>query len=237
MKNTAAIILSILLLFACKQNTKEIDEQQLLGTWETIEGFDFEEITFSIEDDESRVANLVFGQRANTGSWKIQDGILIIESPFDTLNYTEVQFSADTLILVQKDGASSLFIRKIEESCDAISLLNKLKDVSKVNFSEVADTIIEDGIQANYMTISVEVKDDFAVLGNAIKPMVDELPKIGFELDNELITEIQTGYFFKNYKLIVTNQFVSPTHGADQNSTEEGNASGVYEVIIICYCQ
>lgn len=237
MKNIVVIILSAFMLFACKQNSKEIDEQQLLGTWETIEGFDFEEISFSIEDDENRVANLVFGQRANTGRWKIQNGNLIIESPYDTLLFNEVLFSADTLILVQKNGANSFFIRKTEERCNAISMLNSLKDISKVTFSEISDTIIEDGIEANYMTISIEVKDDFAVLGNAIKPLVDELPNIGFELDNELITEIQTGYCFNNFKLIITNQFVSPLPSDNQNTAEDINSSGIYEVIIICYCQ
>ncbi|BDX37174.1 hypothetical protein CYCD_05290 [Tenuifilaceae bacterium CYCD] len=235
MKNIAIIILSII-LFACKQNNREIDEQQLLGTWETIEGFDFEEITFSVDDDE-RIVDLVFGQKASVGSWKIQDNNLIVEGPYDTLTFTDVQFIADTLILVQKNGVNSVFIRLADSKCDAKEMLQSLKNISKVEFSEIADTILEDDTKAYYMYIPVNVKGDFSALGKAIAPLVNELPNSGFELDNELITEIQTGYFFENYKLIVTNQFISPLPNSEEELTENKDESGIYKAIIICYCQ
>lgn len=221
-------------LIACKQNNKAIDEQQLLGTWETVEGFDFEEVSFNIEED-TKTVNLVFGQRANLGNWKIDNGCLIIEGPYDTICFSEVQFSSDTLFLIQKNGQTSVFIRKNIEKCNAFDMLKTLKDISKVKFSEVSDTIIEGVIQANYMLIPIEVNEDFSVLGNAIKPMVDELPNIGFELDNELITETQTGYFHNSYKLIITNRYKSPLQNSETTKTEDV-VSGVYEVIIICYC-
>ena len=235
MKNLITVLM-LLLMLACKQNNKQIDEQQLLGTWETIEGFDFEEVTFSIEDDESKTLNLVFGQRANMGSWRIQGNSLTIEGPFDTITYYEVQFSADTLILIQENGVSSIFLRKTEEQCNARTMLQSLKDISKVAFSEVADTIIENTIQACFISIPVEIKNDFAILGETIAPLVEELPNIGFELDNELITEIQTGYFFKNYRVIVTNHFVSPIN-PEENASNEEDVSGIYKAVIICYCQ
>ncbi|HSA04876.1 MAG TPA: hypothetical protein P5145_04710 [Tenuifilaceae bacterium] len=233
---TSAIIPILLLttLLACKQNNKAIDEQQLLGTWETIEGFDFEEVSFNIEED-TKTINLVFGQRANLGTWKIDNGCLIIEGPYDTICFSEVQFSSDTLFLIQKNGQNSAFIRKNIEKCDASRMLLTLKDISKVEFSEVSDTIIEGGIKANYMLIQIEVNEDFSVLGKTIKPMVDELTNIGFELDNELITEIQTGYFHNSYKLIITNRYKSPLPNSEATQTED-DASGIYEVIIICYC-
>lgn len=233
---TSAIIPILLLttLLACKQNNKAIDEQQLLGTWETIEGFDFEEVSFNIEED-TKTINLVFGQRANLGTWKIDNGCLIIERPYDTTCFSEVQFSSDTLFLIQKNGQNSAFIRKNIEKCDASRMLLTLKDISKVEFSEISDTIIEDGIKANYMLIQIEVNEDFSVLGKTIKPMIDELTNIGFELDNELITEIQTGYFHNSYKLIITNRYKSPLPNSEATQTED-DASGIYEVIIICYC-
>lgn len=237
MKKLIGIFLFSSLLLSCNQNNKQIDEQQLIGTWETIEGFDFEEVTFSIEDEDSKQVSLVFGQRSNQGNWRIEKGCLIIESDYDTLNFCDVQFLADTLVLVQKDGVSSVFIRKTEDQCDASGMLRTLKDVSKINFSEIADTVLDDGIDAKYISIPVEVKDDFTVMGNTITPLVDELPGVGFELDNDLITETQTGYFFKNYKLIVTNRYISPLSNKEQNTTDEGDVSGIYEVIIICYCK
>lgn len=230
------IALVLLLMLACKQNNKQIDEQQLLGTWETIEGFDFEEVTFSIEEDDSKTLNLVFGQRANTGSWRIQGSNLTIEGPFDTTTYNEVQFSADTLILVQGNGVNSIFLRKAEEQCNARTMLQSLKDISNVAFSEVADTIIDSNIQACFISIPVEVKDDFSILGKTIAPLVEELPNIGFKLDNELITETQTGYFFKTYRVIVTNHFVSPINPGG-NASNDGDISGIYKAVIICYCQ
>ena len=65
---------------------------------------------------------------------------------------------------------------------------------------------------------------------------MDELPRIGFELDNDLITETQTGYFLKNHKLIITNRYISPLPSSEQNSADEGDVSGIYEVLIICFC-
>lgn len=236
MKKLLVTILSAIVLFACKQSNKQIDEQQLLGTWETIEGFDFEEITFSIEDDDSRVISLVYAQRANLGNWRVEDDNLVIESDYDTLLFSDVQFSADTLILVQKSGVSSVFIRKTNDLCNATSLLKMLKDVSKIEFSEILDTTLDDGEEATYMSLPLEITDDFSVMGKAIAPLVNELPGIGFELDNDLITETQTGYFFKNHKLIITNRYISPLPGSEQNSTDEGDISGIYEVLIICYC-
>lgn len=234
MKKLPLLFLSLILLFACKQANKQIDEQQLLGTWETIEGFDFEEISFEIDEAENRTVNLVFGQKANLGSWLIAEGNLVIQGPYDTLFFTEVTFSADTLILKQKNEAYSIFYRKTEEQCNSISMLNSLRDISKRDFSEIQDTILEDGTEANYISFNIEVKDDFTVMGNALKPLVDELPNIGFELDNELITEIQTGYFYKKYRLIVTNEYLAPL-----SDTNNGNddTSGIYRVIVICYCQ
>lgn len=232
-----SIIISIFLLttfLACKQSNKTIDEQQLLGTWETIEGFDFEEVSFNIEED-TKTVNLMFGQRVNLGNWKIDNGCLIIEGPYDTTCFSEVQFSSDTLFLIQKNGQNSVFIRKNIEKCDAPKMLQTLRDISNVEFSEVADTVLENGVPANYMSIPVEVNEDFSVLGNSIKPMVDDLPNIGFELDNELITEIQTGYFHNSYRLIITNRYKSPLPNAEATQTED-DASGIYEVIIICYC-
>ncbi|MGE0077522.1 MAG: hypothetical protein AB7S48_06655 [Bacteroidales bacterium] len=236
MKKHVVILFLLVLLFACKQNNKQIDEQQLLGIWETVDGFDFEEITFSVED-ENKVVSLVFDQRANMGKWKIQNGNLVIESPYDTISYNEVQFLADTLILVQPNGANSIFIKKEEKHCDAKEMLQSLKDISKVEFSEIADTLLDNKVEAYYMYIPIEVKEDFSVLGKAISPLVDELPNAGFELDNELITEIQTGYFFKSYRLIVTNQFITPFPNSNKKQQDEDNTSGVYEAIIICYCQ
>lgn len=234
MKKLSLFILSVILLFACKQANKQIDEQQLLGTWETIEGFDFEEVSFEIDEAENRTVNLVFGQKANLGTWIINEGNLIVQGPYDTLYFTEVTFSADTLILKQKNDAYSIFLRKTEVQCNNVSMLNSLRDISKIDFSEIQDTILEDGIEANYISFNIEVKDDFAVMGNALKPLVDELPNIGFELDNELITEIQTGYLYKNYRLIITNEYLSPL-----SDTSNGNedTSGIYKVIVICYCQ
>lgn len=234
---TSAIIPILLLttLLACKQNNKPIDEQQLLGTWETIEGFDFEEVSFNIEED-TKTVNLVFGQRANLGNWKIDDGCLIIEGPYDTICFSEVQFSSDTLFLIQKNGQNSVFIRKNIETCNASDMLKTLKDISKVEFSEVSDTIIEGGIKANYMLIQIEVNEDFSVLGNVIRPMVEELPNIGFELDNEPITETQTGYFHNSYRLIITNRYKSPLPNSETTQSDD-DARGIYEVIIICYCK
>ncbi len=227
-------ILLLTILLACKQNNKTIDEQQLLGTWETIEGFDFEEVSFSIEEDTKSV-NLVFGQRASLGNWKIDNGCLIIEEPYDTICFSEVQFSSDTLFLIQKNGQNSVFIRKNIEKCNASDMLKTLKNISKVDFSEVSDTIIEGGIKANYMLIQIEVNKDFSVLGNTIKPMVEELPNIGFELDNELITETQTGYFHNSYRLIITNRYMSPLPNSVATQAEY-DENGIYEIIIICYC-
>lgn len=233
---TSAIIPILLLttLMACKQNNKAIDEQQLIGTWETLEGFDFEEVSFNIEED-TKTVNLVFGQRASSGNWKIDDGCLIIEGPYDTIYFAEVQFSSDTLFLIQKNGQNSVFIRKNIEKCNTSDMLKTLKSISKVEFSEVADTVLENGVSADYMFIPVEVHEDFSVLGNSIKPMVDELPNIGFELDNELITEVQTGYFHNSYRLIITNRYKSPLPNSVATQAED-DESGIYEVIIICYC-
>lgn len=233
---TSAIIPIFLLttLLACKQNNKAVDEQQLLGTWETIDGFDFEEVTFTIEED-TKTVNLVFGQRASLGSWKIDNGSLIIEGPYDTICFPEVQFSSDTLFLIQENGQNSVFIRKNIEKCNASDMLKTLKNISKIDFSEIADTVLENGIPANYMFIPVEVNEDFSVLGNTIKPMVDELPNIGFELDNELITEIQTGYFHNSYRLIITNRYKSPLPNSVATQAED-DENGIYEIIIICYC-
>lgn len=232
-----SIITSIVLLvtlFACKQNNKAIDEQQLLGTWETIDGFDFEEVSFDLKED-TKTVSLVFGQRASLGSWNIDNGCLIIEGPYDTICFSEVQFSSDTLFLIQENGQNSVFIRKNIEKCNASDMLGTLKDISKIEFSEIADTVLDDGTSANYMYIAVEVNDDFSILGKAIKPMVDELPNIGFELDNELISETQTGYFHNSYKLIITNRYKS-TLPESKTSQAQDDVSGIYEAIIICYC-
>ncbi len=227
-------ILLLTILLACKQNNKTIDEQQLLGTWETIEGFDFEEVSFNIEED-TKTVNLVFGQRASLGNWKIDNSCLIIEEPYDTICFSEVQFSSDTLFLIQKNGQNSVFIRKNIEKCNASDMLRTLKDISKVEFSKVSDTILEGRINANYMLIPIEVNEDFSVLGNTIKPMVEELPNIGFELDNELITETQTGYFHNSYRLIITNRYKSPLPNSVATQAED-DENGIYEIIIICYC-
>lgn len=114
-------------------------------------------------------------------------------------------------------------------------MLKTLKDISKVEFSEVSDTILEGRINANYMLIPIEVNEDFSVLGNTIKPMVEELPNIGFELDNELITETQTGYFHNSYRLIITNRYKSPLPNSLATQAED-DENGIYEIIIICYC-
>ncbi len=230
----AMSMLLFLTLLACRQNNKAIDEQQLLGTWETIEGFDFEEVSFNIEED-TKTVNLVFGQRASLGCWKIDNGCLIIEEPYDTICFSEVQFSSDTLFLIQENGKNSVFIRKNIEKCNASDMLKTLRDISKVEFSEVSDTILEGRIHANYMLIPIEVNEDFSVLGNLIKPMVEELPNIGFELDNELITETQTGYFHNSYRLIITNRYKSPLSNSMATQAED-DESGIYEIIIICYC-
>lgn len=235
MKKTIIFVLATILIYSCKQSPKTIDEQQLLGTWETIDGFDFEEITFSIEE-ETKTLNLVFGQRANYGTWKIEEGNLIIEGPYDTLSFNEVQFFADTLILVQGNGENSVFIRYSEKQCNAIDMLNSLKEISKTDFSEIADTILAEGINAYFISLAVEVTDDFSVLGNSIAPLVDEVRKIGFELDNELITEMQTGYSYNDYRLIITNQYKSPSLSADNTLNDSDDSKGIYEVIIICYC-
>lgn len=233
---TSAIIPIFLLstLLACKQNNKVIDEQQLVGTWKTVEGFYFEEVSFVSEED-LKTVNLVLGQQSNLGTWKIDNGCLIIEGPYDTTHFNDVQFSSDTLFLIQKNGKNSVFIRKNIEKCNASDMLKTLKNISNIEFSEIADTVVDNGVSANYMLISIEVDEDFSVLGNAIKPMVDELPNIGFELDNELITEIQTGYFHNSYRLIITNRYRSPLPNSEVNQSED-DARGIYEVIIICYC-
>ena len=123
MKTSTIISIFLLITFlACKQSNKTIDEQQLLGTWETIDGFDFEEVSFNIEED-AKTVNLVFEQRANIGNWKIDNGCLIIEGPYDTICFSEVQFSSDTLFLIQKNGQNSVFIRKNIEKCNASDML------------------------------------------------------------------------------------------------------------------
>ena len=230
----AMSMLLFLTLLACRQNNKTIDEQQLLGTWETIEGFDFEEVTFNAEDN-SKTVNLVLRQQTKLGNWEIDNDCLIIEGPYDTIHFNEVQFSSDTLFLIQENGKNSVFIRKNIEKCNASEMLKTLKDISKVEFSEVSDTILEGRINANYMLIPIEVNEDFSVLGNLIKPMVEELPNIGFELDNELITETQTGYFHNSYRLIITNRYKSPLSNSMATQAED-DESGIYEIIIICYC-
>ena len=45
-----------------------------------------------------------------------------------------------------------------------------LKDVSKIEFTEILDTVLDDGVEAKYMSFPLQITDDFSVMGIAIAP-------------------------------------------------------------------
>ena len=203
------------------KNEKKVVITDILGFWDTVSGYEAENIEFQREDDGSLIYHSYVNTRPwDNGNWSFKNGVLKLESDAGNTSTYTVEKDGDGLKLIDKNGSTAIFKRepgKVSNNADIIinikAYLNKISAYTGLDNSEPIQTELrwnlESGEKVDLFGLSSEYplndieKDDFQSLNEKLKEIGDYLAGLGFTQDVFNTTEIQSAYSDGSYGFLV----------------------------------
>jgi len=203
-----------------KENILSIEN--ILGVWDTVSGYDAENIEFQKEDD----GTLIYYSYLNTrpwdnGKWSFTKGALKLESDSgDIFTYKKVEKEGDKLKLTDAKGNLTVFKRESEKISNKEETIKNLKAyINQISAfigldnSEPVDTEfkwnLKSGATINVSGLLTEypleniAKDDFQSMNEKVGGIGDYLAGLGFAQNVFNTAENQTAYADDSYAFIV----------------------------------
>jgi hypothetical protein len=186
-----------------------INEKDILGDWEAIQG-DYQEISFSVDNNERRFSAFLGGRLFTDGTWSIKGkDIILTLSSGETVVFKDVKIDNGILSF---DGAKQRYqrlktvVQKIDE------LITLLGAIEGINFSKPVDTtftwnfegIGEKKLKGKLLKATIPLTtDDYTDLANATKKIANLLSKNGYESSAHNTSEIISGYENDAIKVLI----------------------------------
>lgn len=186
-----------LLLSGCTKNI--INDKDLLGDWEAIKG-EYQEISFTKEDNEQKFSAYLNGRLFIDGTWSVKGKDIILQlSTGETVIWKDIKFENGILSF---DGAKQQYQRLRTDQQKIDELVTSLLSLEGINFSKPRDIqftwnfegIGEKKLKGKMVKASIPLTtDDYTDLSNAERKVFELLTSKGFTSSDYNITEIQSG--------------------------------------------
>lgn len=192
------ILIISLVMTGCTKSA--INEKDILGDWEAIQG-DYQEISFSVDNNERRFSAFLGGRLFTDGTWSIKGkDIILTLSSGETVVFKDVKIDNGILSF---NGAKQQYQRLKTVAQKIDELITLLGAIEGINFSKPVDTtftwnfegIGEKKLKGKMIEATIPLTtDDYTDLSNTQKKVIEFLASRQFTVSQQNITEIQSAY-------------------------------------------
>jgi len=228
----------LLIILSCNNSKKKLVENEktadilgVLGFWETVSGYDAENIEFVKEDNKNLIYYSYLNSRPfDKGNFSFKKGILKLESESGDISvYVKINIKGNLLKITDPKGNTSVFKKspkniseKDEININLKSYLNKISaftglDNDKIlpvdfNWHFKGEKLVKvSGLSAIYPLKSI-ADDDFQAMNEKVKDIGNYLSGLGFSQDVYNTSEIKNAYSGDLYVFIIVLETIGKTN-------------------------
>ncbi len=232
------LITVVLIILSCSNSKKKFVESEkkadihsILGFWETVSGYDAENIEFVKEDDKNLIYYSYLNSRPfDKGNFSLKKGILKLESESGDISvYVKINIKGSLLKITDPKGNTFVFKKppkniseKDEININLKSYLNKISaftglDNSKplaidFNWNLKGEKLVKvSGLSAIFPLKGI-ADNDFQAMNEKVKDIGNYLSGLGFSQDIYNTSEIQDAYSGDQYVFIIVLETTGKTN-------------------------
>jgi hypothetical protein len=213
------------------ESEKKADIHSILGFWETVSGYDAENIEFVKEDNKNLLYYSYLHSRPfDSGKFSFKKGVLRLKSESGDISvYVKINIKGNLLKITDQKGNTSVFKKppkniseKDEININLRNYLNKISaftglDNSKplaidFNWNLKGEKLVKiSGLSAIYSLKGI-ADNDFQAMNEKVKDIGNYLSGLGFSQDIYNTSEIQDAYSGDLYVFIIVLEAIGKTN-------------------------